>query len=248
MDIIFGFHSVTSYINSYVTAINKIYVANTRHDKRIGDILKLCKEHAIEIVSVETKILDKLASGNKHQGIVAEVTKTNKHQEYSLTSVLELTADKSNSIILILDGITDPHNLGAIIRTAECFAVDAVILPKDNSANTSNTVVTKTSSGAINNIPVITVTNINQTIDKLKEYQYWISGTTLAHNSKSLFTSDFQGKSAIVMGSEERGIRKLVQENCDFLITIPMFGKTQSLNVSVATGIILSHIRFMQTR
>ncbi|MFN8770236.1 MAG: 23S rRNA (guanosine(2251)-2'-O)-methyltransferase RlmB [Neisseriaceae bacterium] len=248
MDIIFGFHSVTSYINNFVNNINKIYVDNKRHDKRLEHILTLCRQNNIEVVSVDTKVLDKLSCGNKHQGIIAELEAQSVIKEQSLTEFLESTTNKIDSIVLILDGITDPHNLGAIIRTAECFGVDTIILPKDNSANTKNTTVLTTSSGAINNIGIITVTNINRTIDKLKESGYWITGTTLNNRSTSLFDTNFNKKVAIVMGSEERGIRRLVEENCDFLIKIPMFGKTQSLNVSVATGVILSHIRFIQNK
>lgn len=245
MSIIFGFHAVTSYLNNSVNDICNIYMDSARHDQRVNNLIDLCKTNNIDIILVDSKKLDSLAKGGKHQGIVAELSK-NITRTYHLKELLNNTIAKDDSIILILDGITDPHNLGAIIRTAECFGVDGIILPKDNSANVSNSTVAKISSGAINNIPVITVTNINRTIDELKEQEYWITGTTLASRAVSLFDFNFTGKVAIVMGNEEKGIRKLVQENCDFLVTIPRYGKTQSLNVSVASGIILSYVRLLQ--
>ncbi|HMT02493.1 MAG TPA: 23S rRNA (guanosine(2251)-2'-O)-methyltransferase RlmB [Burkholderiales bacterium] len=144
--------------------------------------------------------------------------------------------------------MTDPQNLGAIIRTADCFNVDAIILPKNNSANVDNAIVSKTSSGAINFIPIITVNNISQTIENLKKNDFWIAGTSLSPNSINLFNFKPQSKLVWVMGSESTGMRRLTTESCDYLVTIPTSGTTQSLNVSVATGIVLAYTRFMHQK
>ncbi|MBP9742361.1 MAG: RNA methyltransferase, partial [Burkholderiales bacterium] len=139
-------------------------------------------------------------------------------------------------------------NLGAIIRTAECFGVDAIILPKNNSANINNAIVAKVSSGAINNLAIITVNNLAQAMEELKDHGFWIAGTGLAKDAINLFEFKFDGKLAWVMGNEGSGMRRLVQEHCDYVVTIPLLGNTQSLNVAVATGIVLAYANFMQIK
>ena len=247
-NIIFGFHTVEAYLTSSTDAVLKVYINNTRKDKRINNTINLCKQHNLTIEYVDHKKLDSLSQDGNHQGVVAEVTTATKPIFSSIKELLKELPNKEDSIIIALDGITDPHNLGAIIRSAECFGVDAIILPKDNSANANNSTVEKTSCGATKLIPILNVTNLNQALDTLKENEYWVIGTSLADSSKSLFEFEFKGKMAIVMGNEEKGIRRLIQENCDFLVNIPMSGQTQSLNVSVATGVILAHSRFIQQK
>lgn len=243
LDIIYGFHSIIALIEQDSKAIIIIYLDNKRKDKRQQDIINLAKQYNIKTEFLSNNELNKLLGSDNHQGIIAKV---NKPQKQSFEQILSKISDKKNALILILDGITDPQNLGAIIRTADCFNVDAIIIPKNNSANTDNPVVTKTSSGAINFIPVITVNNLAQTIEKLKEKDFWIAGTSLTPKSTSLFDFKPQNHLVWVMGSEGTGMRRLITESCDYLITIPISGSTQSLNVSVATGIVLAYTRFMQ--
>ncbi len=249
MNILSGFHSIIAYINTGSNDnIAVIYYDEKRKDKRLQTLLQLAKEHDLTTESVNSDFLDKTSDNSNHQGVIVKLKTQIARQTYTLEEIINGTINNPNTVLLILDGITDPHNLGAIIRTAHCFDVAAIILPKDNSANVDSTTVAKTSSGAMHRIPIITVTNITRTIEKLKDNEFWIAGTTLTKNSISLFEFKPQGKIAWVVGSEGKGIRRLVQENCDFLITIPINNNTQSLNVSVATGIILSHTRFTQNQ
>jgi 23S rRNA (guanosine2251-2'-O)-methyltransferase len=242
-NIIYGFHSVSTYIKNTPNLVEEIYFDQNRRDKRLQELNNLAAQFGVSLINKSANELNALANGKTHQGIVAKVKQIVK---LGLTQVLAELKDKQSAQILILDGITDPQNLGAIIRTAECFGVDAVILPKDNSAHTDNPIVAKTSSGAVNNLPIITVNNLNQAMDTLKEHEFWIAGTCLDQKSVNLFEFKFQGKLAWVMGSEGNGIRRLIMENCDYLVNIPLKGSTQSLNVSVATGIILAYTNYIE--
>ena len=241
--IIYGFHSINNYIKTNPGLVEEIYIDQNRSDKRQQELNNLANEFNIKIINKTVNELNTLAKNKTHQGVVAKVKPITKP---TLTEVLLELKDKDTAQILILDGITDPQNLGAIIRTAECFGVDAIILPKDNSANVDNMTVAKTSSGAVNSLPVITVNNLNQAMDTLKENEFWIAGTSLEARSVNLYDFKFQGKIAWVMGSEGTGMRRLIMENCDYLVTIPLKGRTQSLNVSVATGVVLAYANFMQ--
>lgn len=241
--IIYGFHSVTSYLNAHPKQIEIIYLDNKRQDKRQQELLALVKLHDIITRFVTTKELDTLGNTDTHQGVVA-IAKPK--LQISIKEALASLEEKKNASILVLDGITDPQNLGAIIRTADCFGVNLIILPKNNSANTENPIVAKVSSGAINNLDIVTVNNISQTLELLKQHEFWIAGTALSKDSISLYDFKFKGRIAWVMGSEGTGMRRLVTEHCDYLITIPMKGQTQSLNVSVATGVVLAYTSFMQ--
>lgn len=242
---IYGFHSITTYIKNHPHNIEMIYCDNSRQDKRQQELVALAKENNIALTKVPAIELNNLTKTTTHQGAAAKVKSIT---QPTLKEILINLENKKNAQILILDGITDPQNFGAIIRTADCFGVDAIIIPKDNSANTDSAIVDKTSSGAINNIAVISVNNLSQAMELLKEYEFWIAGTSLGKNSINLFDFKFEGKLAWVMGSEGTGIRRLVQETCDYLVTIPMQGNTQSLNVSVATGVVLAYANFMQKR
>ena len=244
--LIYGFHSVISSINANPQQIEIIYVDNKRRDKRQEQLTTLAQLHNITLINVTTIELEHLVKIKSHQGVAAKIAITAKVQP-NLKEFLATLDNKVQAQILILDGITDPHNLGAILRTADCFGVDAIILPKNNSANIDNPVVAKTSSGAISNLVIIHVNNIAQTIEILKEHQFWIAGTSIGDRAQSLFEFKCTGKLAWVVGNEGSGMRHLVAENCDYLLTIPTTGKTESLNVSVATGIILAYINFYHT-
>ncbi len=245
MTIIYGIHGVLSCLQSNVQNIDTIFIKEQNNNSRIKIIVDLAYKNNISIEYVVIAQINKLTNNANHQDVALKLMDIDrKPQALSITDIMKIIKDKLNAVIVIIDNITDPHNLGAIIRTCDCFAIDAIILPKNNCANINNPVVIKTSSGAIFNIPIITVSNLNNTIDILKEHDFWVYGTALHDKTKSLYNCDIHHKSAWIVGSEGAGIRRLVLENCDYLVTIPMYGKTQSLNVSVATGVMLSHIKY----
>jgi 23S rRNA (guanosine2251-2'-O)-methyltransferase len=242
MKIIYGFHAIYNYLlNNDNSFIDKLYLSNTRDDNRTNQIIDLCNEKNIHYICQEQKFLNNICDKN-HQGFILSI----KNIYINRMKINELDKSKSDSLVVVLDGITDPHNLGAILRSAECFGVDAVILPKDNSANVENEIVAKVSCGAVYHIPIIEVTNLSRAIDELKDTDYWVYGTALSDNSKSMYDVEYNGRIAVVVGNEGKGIRRIVKNSCDYLIKIPILGETQSLNVSVATGIILSHISYRQ--
>jgi len=177
-----------------------------------------------------------MAGVDRHQGIVAEVKVQQAGNETALESLL--THIEEAPFLLILDGVQDPHNLGACLRSAEAAGVHAVIAPKDNACGLTAT-VRKVSSGASEQIPFILVTNLARTLRQLQDNGVWVVGTALHHSSRSIYETDLKGPLALVLGAEERGIRRLTAETCDSLIHIPMAGSVESLNVSVATGICL---------
>lgn len=244
INFIYGFHAVSGLVWQNPGAIDVIYMALNRNDKRVNELLAIAKEHAIAVESVSNSKLDKMCSSVKHQGVAVQLKDELGKNSINLKVLLTKLALNASSTIVVLDGITDPHNLGAIIRSCECFGVDAVIIPKDNSANI-NATVAKVSSGAISHIPVIVVNNLSRSLDEIKEFGYWIAGTALSDSSVSLFDFKPDKKMVWVMGNEGTGIRRLVLESCDYTVSIPMYGNTNSLNVSVATGIVLSYAKYM---
>lgn len=244
-NVVYGFHSIMPLIWQHPESIEIVYLDSKRQDKRSQELINVAADAGVVVESVSGTKLDKIAETNKHQGVVAVLNSNTTKKDFNLKTVLNELSEKDNSIIVVLDGVTDPHNLGAIIRTCDCFGVDAVIVPKDNSASINSTVA-KVSSGAINNVPVIVVNNIARALEEIKDYRYWIAGTTLADSSVDLFSFKPDARMVWVMGSEGDGIRRLVAENCDYLVSIPMYGSTQSLNVSVAAGVVLSYSRYFQ--
>lgn len=205
--------------------IEKIYLSQNFKDTFIESAIQkqnICTEY------LEKRQLDKLANGN-HQGIIGVVPD---YQYYELDDLLQ----NENSFLILLDHLEDPHNLGAIIRTAEAAGVDGIVIPKNRSVSINATVM-KTSAGAINNIKVALVTNLNKTIDHLKKKGFWIIGTDM--EGTDFEQIDYRDKIAIVIGNEGTGMSHLVKEKCDFVASIPMYGKINSLNASVATGIII---------
>lgn len=211
--------------------INKIYLSNKFNDR---EILSLIEKRNINTKVLDNRMLDKMCKG-LHQGIILEVEdiKTYKYED------IIPNINKDYPLIVILDHLEDPHNLGAIIRSSEAFEVDAIILPNDRSVQITSTVV-KTSVGTIEKMKIITVPNLNNTIKKLKDDGYWIVGTDMEGTDYT--TIDYKTKIAIVIGNEGKGISRLVGENCDYLAKIPMKGTVNSLNASVACGIFLSEI------
>lgn len=218
--------------------INKILVANGATEGSIKQILAMAKEMGIIVQKVERSKLDAMSESDNHQGVIAQVAAYN----YSdLDEVLNrVEAEGREPFVVICDEINDPHNLGSIIRTANAVGVDCVIIPKRRSVGIT-AVVAKTSAGAIEYVPVCRVSNLNQTIAKLKERGIWVAAADMDGSSEH-FKANLKGKMALVVGSEGEGISRLVKENCDFVVRIPMKGAVTSLNASVAASILMYEV------
>lgn len=234
VDKIFGIHAVESVLNRSPQNVIQLFLLKNRKDKTLATIEGLAKDAGIKCQSIDRKKMDERVSGN-HQGVIAEV----KVSDASMgeNDLLELAASKEKLLLLVLDGVTDPHNLGACIRTADAAGVNAIVLPKDRSAS-MNATVRKVACGAAENVPLVRVTNLARFLKQLKDEFVWIIGTA-GEAEVEVFENKFSGKTAIVMGAEGSGMRRLTREHCDQLIKIPMAGSVSSLNVSVATGICL---------
>ncbi|MBQ7108746.1 MAG: 23S rRNA (guanosine(2251)-2'-O)-methyltransferase RlmB [Clostridia bacterium] len=233
-DIIYGRNPVIEALETNHT-MDKILIQDGLRHSQIGYIRNLAKERGIVYQFVDKRKLDKMAEGENHQGVVALAA------AQSYTELEELISRAKNSdrqpLLVIADGITDPHNLGSIIRTANAAGAHGVIIPKNRSVSL-NSVVAKVSAGAIEHTPVARVTNIAQTIEVLKKEGFWIVGTAL-EGTQLCYECDMTGAMGIVIGSEGEGMSRIVREHCDFLVKIPMLGKTESLNASVAAGVLL---------
>ncbi len=218
--------------------INKILVANGEKHGSIYKIISIAKERKIPITEVDRSKLNKISQTQNHQGVIAIVPPFNYCE---VDEILELAEQKNEQpFIIILDGIEDPHNLGSIIRTAETAGVHGIIIPKRRSA-TVNSTVSKVSAGAVEYMKIARVNNINETIRQLKKQGIWICGTDM--ETETIYTKqDYRLPIAIVIGSEGFGMSRLVKENCDFLVKIPMKGKINSLNASVSAGIIMYEV------
>lgn len=214
--------------------IEEAYILENLKDETL---INLLNKRKIKIVKCNRSKLDKLVKNSFHQGVVIKVKE---YQTHDLNEIIENNKDNDKALLLILDGVVDPHNLGAILRTSESIGVNGVIIPKNNSAPLNSTVA-KTSTGAIELVPVSRVTNLTNTILKLKENGYWIVGAE-AYESVDYRQVDYNCKIALVLGSEGKGISRLVLENCDYRVRLPMVGKITSLNVSVATAVLLYQV------
>ncbi len=215
--------------------IDKILLQDGLSHSRISKIAALAKEKRIPYQFVAKNKLDELSAKGNHQGVVAFAAA---HKYSSVEDILALAKEKGEApFILIADGLSDPHNLGSIIRTANAAGMHGVIIPKNRSVGLNGTVA-KVSAGAIEHILVAKVSNIAQTIEKLKKEGVWVAGTDLSAKEYH-YNSDLKGAIAIVIGSEGEGISRLVREKCDFLIKIPMIGEIESLNASVAAGVLI---------
>lgn len=217
--------------------IDKIMVKKGEIEGSLRPIIKKARDMGIPVVEAEKNKLDQLSEGGNHQGVIAYVAA---HDYKSIDDIFENAEKKGHSpFIVILDKITDPHNFGSIIRTANCAGVDGIIIPKRGSVGL-NEVVAKTSAGAIEYVPVCKVTNIAQTIDALKDRGVWVAGAEAG--GETMYKTDLKGSMALVIGSEGEGISRLVKEKCDFLVEIPMFGDVNSLNASVAAAVLMYEI------
>lgn len=234
LESVFGLHAVHSLLKSSPHRVVELRVLKDRNDRRIQQILSLAEQNAIPVQTLKRATLDQQVDGN-HQGVVALAKPGETFDESHLEFLLESTGGKA--LFLVLDGVTDPHNLGACLRSAEAAGAHAVIAPKDNSASL-NTIARKVSSGAADTIPYITVTNLARTLKSLQEQGVWVIGAAGEAESE-LYSMDLSGSVALVMGAEGKGLRRLTRETCDYLAKLPMAGEVSSLNVSVAAGIFL---------
>ena len=215
-------------------SIDKILIKKGKYEGSIVPVVKKAKEAGIIIQEVDKIKLDTIAEGGNHQGIVAYVSQ---YDYVSVDDILNAAADKGEApFVIICDKITDPHNLGAIIRTANCVGAHGVIVPKRNSAGL-NSVVAKTSAGAVEYTKVAKVTNIAETLEKLKKQGMWIAAADM--DGEEMYKTDLKGSLGIVVGSEGEGVSRLVKEKCDFIVSIPMHGQINSLNASVAAGVLM---------
>ena len=231
--ILYGFHSVTSRLRQNAGSVQEIYVDKSRSDGRAQDMLRLAEEKKIRIIAVDVARLDGLTENARHQGVAARVQAAPLRNDIAGI----ISAAPGPALLLILDGVQDPHNLGACLRVADAFGVQAVIAPKDRAAGMS-AVVAKVASGAAETVPYVSVTNLARTLRELKELGVWIIGTD-ADADRSLYQVKLDGPLALVLGAEGQGMRRLTREHCDELISIPMLGTVASLNVSVAAGVCL---------
>lgn len=242
--ILFGFHAVLSRLRQHAASVQEILIDRDRIDARMKDLLSMAQNADVRVMQVERSRLDGMAGMNgRHQGVIARVVDTPIPYK-DIHDILESDLDEP-PFFLILDGVEDPHNLGACLRVADAMGVHAVIAPKDRAVGL-NATVRKVACGAAETVPFIAVTNLARTIRELKEAGVFVVGTTMdapgtLHNTK------LQGPIALVLGAEGDGMRRLTTEACDALITIPMYGSVESLNVSVASGICLYEIRRQRT-
>ena len=231
--VLFGFHAVGVRLKTAPQSIIEIYYESTRRDARMRQFLERANEVGARLIEADNLRLAKRCGSHGHQGVAARVEPV--AQIHSLDDLLD--AVEGPPLLLVLDGITDPHNLGACLRVADGAGAHAVIAPKDHAAGI-NATVAKVASGAAETMPYFMVTNLARTLGELKERSIWITGTS-DDAPKTLYQVDWKGPTAIVLGAEGAGMRQLTRKTCDELVSIPMHGAVESLNVSVASGVCL---------
>lgn len=231
--LLFGFHAVSVRLKVAPKSIRELHADAGRKDQRMKQFLAKAEEAGLRVIESDDERLQQMAGTHRHQGVVARVEAV--RQARSLDDLLDEL--ETPALLLVLDGITDPHNLGACLRVADGAGVHAVIAPKDHSVGV-NATVAKVASGAAETIPYFMVTNLARTLSELKERDIWVVGTA-GDAPASLYQADFRRGVALVLGAEGSGMRQLTRKNCDELISIPMLGGVESLNVSVASGVCL---------
>ena len=231
--LIHGFHPIMARLRHDPDSVKEIYLDANRQDRRVKDLLRLTEQAGARVVQVEHARIEGMAPNARHQGVVARVD--SRQKALHLDDVLDTLEEPP--FLLVLDGITDPRNLGACLRVADAAGVHAVIAPKDRAVGLTD-VAMKAASGAAETVPYIMVTNLARTLRELKERDIWVIGTA-GEASEDLYTTQWPVATAWVMGAEGDGMRRLTRENCDALVHIPMGGSVDSLNVSVAAGVCL---------
>jgi len=236
MDYIYGVNAVTEALKARGRAFEWVGMAKERHDLRLQRLIEDCRKLAIPIRFVQRTELDRMAGNAAHQGVVAV---TSAKQYSDLDDVIGAKRGQY-SLVVILDGVEDPHNLGAILRTADAAGADGVVIPERRAAGVTGT-VTKASAGASEHLPIAKVTNIARTVEELKDCNIWTVGLD-EHSRQTYDSLDYNMDCALVLGAEGKGLHDLVKRKCDFLVSIPMLGKVPSLNVSVAAAVVLYEI------
>ena len=231
--LLFGFHAVSSRIRQNPQSVLEVYLDSTRRDPRARQLASLLEQHEIKVNYLDSARLDGMIGSGRHQGVVAKVDASRKY--LALDDLLDTL--ENDALLLVLDGIQDPHNLGACLRVADAFGVDAIIAPKDRAVGL-NATAAKVASGAAETVPFVTVTNLARALRQMKEAGVEIIGTA-EHGESDIFETHLDGPIAWVLGAEGTGMRRLTRENCDRLVRIPMEGMVESLNLSVTSGILM---------
>ncbi|WP_088332584.1 23S rRNA (guanosine(2251)-2'-O)-methyltransferase RlmB [Lacimicrobium sp. SS2-24] len=234
---LYGLHALEALVEREPERLIELFVLKGRDDQRLTDIVNQARRFGVSVQFCQRRTLDDKVEGAQHQGVVAKAKPARVLDESDLDAIINATAQP---FLLILDGVTDPHNLGACIRSADAAGVHAVIVPKDKSAGLTPT-VSKVACGAAEVMPFIQVTNLARTLKELQQAGVWVVGTA-GEAEQSLYEAKLTGPMALVMGAEGKGMRRLTREHCDELIKLPMAGSVSSLNVSVATGICLYEV------
>lgn len=235
--LIHGFHAVTAKLRHDPEGVRELYLAAGRQDGRARDLAQLAAARGVRVVTLDAARLDGMAGGARHQGVIAKVAAQQKYM--TVDDVLDGLAEPA--LLLVLDGVTDPHNLGACLRVADAAGAHAVIAPKDRACGLNATAI-KVASGAADTVPYIVVTNLARSLREMKERGVWTVGAA-GEATKDLYAIEQKGPTAWVLGAEGEGLRRLTRETCDELARIPMYGSVESLNVSVASGICLFEAR-----
>ena len=231
----YGIHAVRVLLARNPERVSRLLVTSGRDAGRLAELKSLAQRAGVQVSASDDASLDRLVEGGRHQGVVAEIVPRAGDPETQLEEALE--AAQGAPLLLVLDGVQDPHNLGACLRSADAAGVTAVIAPRDRAAGLTP-VARKVAAGAAETVPFVPVVNLARALRALKERGIWLVGTDDAAD-KTLYQADLTGPVALVMGSEGEGLRRLTRENCDQLVSIPMAGAVESLNVSVATGVVL---------
>jgi 23S rRNA (guanosine2251-2'-O)-methyltransferase len=236
MVVIFGIHAVSEALKSGVRSFDYVGVSRERHDQRVQRLIDACREAGIQVRFLPREELDRAAKTHTHQGVIA-VTSS---KQYADVDLLLENRKGPHSFVVVLDGIEDPHNLGALIRTADAAGADGIVIPERRAVGLTGTVV-KASAGASEHLPIARVTNIARTLEELKERGLWTVGLD-ERGTQSYDELDYNMGCAVVLGAEGKGLHDLVRKRCDFLVSIPMYGSVPSLNVSVAGAIVMYEI------
>jgi 23S rRNA (guanosine2251-2'-O)-methyltransferase len=235
-EIIYGIHAVEAALRNQPENVLQVFVQQGRNDNRIKTILSIAKNSGVSLQSIANDKLKEKCPKARHQGVVAEIRRSHSGQ-VSLEDILE----KESVLLLVLDEVQDPHNIGACLRTADAIGVDAVIVSKNRSPALTP-VMRNVASGAAETVPYIMVSNLARALDKIKQSNVWVVGTS-GDGDKTIYSTNASQRLALVMGSEGKGMRRLTREACDELVSIPMQGSVESLNISVATAVCLYEIR-----
>lgn len=234
-ELLIGIHAVEAALNHDVANLVELYIENGTQNVRVRELGERARELGVKPHARDRAALDRMTGGARHQGVVARYNAPAALPDSALAGLVE--AAGRNALVLVLDGVTDPHNFGACLRSAEAAGVTAVVVPKDRAVGVTPT-VRRASAGAADRVPIVAATNLARALKALKEAGVWLVGLA-GDTDQSVYSVDLDGPIAVVLGGEGEGMRRLTRENCDFVAKIPMQGDIESLNVSVATGIVL---------